>query len=127
MPSVDKSWNIIINAMEKIGSLNFAKMVRFLQWMHNVVRCCALDISLENIVVGNDTYFDRKSGEIKNLEIRFIDFGLAEVFDANNFICDKFVGKASYISPQIYKHKLFLANKSHVYSLGMCVFMLGRR
>eukprot|EP01083_Nonionella_stella_P034216 93686_1 len=45
----------------------FVKMVTFINWMHNVVHCCNLDISLENIVISNDTYFDENASKIRNL------------------------------------------------------------
>eukprot|EP01084_Bolivina_argentea_P057040 104294_1 len=102
-------------------------MIAFINWMHSVVNTCNLDISLENIVLSDDTYFDESTGTVKNLDIRFIDFGLSELFDKHKnprFHCNKFVGKKGYKSPQVYTRKLFKANKADVWSLGVCLFML---
>merc|ERR1719412_1062348 len=94
--------------------------------MHNVMNIAHLDISLENIVVSEDTFFDRESGKIKNLDVRIIDFGLSHLFGTNdNFlICDKFVGKMGYKSPQIFKCEAYCGNKADIWSLGITLFMM---
>eukprot|EP01084_Bolivina_argentea_P026938 50076_1 len=89
-----KEWKRVVRFM-------FSKMVEVIRWMHNRAHCCNLDISLENIVMGKETRFDAHTGTIKQLEIRFIDFGVSQMFDVTNcdFICDKFVGKSGYKAP----------------------------
>ena len=59
----------------------FAKMVKVIRYLHKTVFCCNLDISLENVVMSRNTYFDEKNGKIKCIDIRFIDFGLSERFN----------------------------------------------
>ena len=77
------------------------------------------------------THFDAATGTVKNLEIRFIDFGLSESFqdEYNNnnhayFLCDKYVGKTGYKAPKVYHKQPFMANKADVWSLGICLFKL---
>merc|ERR1712154_732612 len=55
-----------------------------------------------------------------------IDFGLSHLFGTNdNFlICDKFVGKMGYKSPQIFKCEAYCGNKADIWSLGITLFMM---
>ena len=55
------------------------KMVTFIHWLHTRMHCCDLDISLENVVLSNRTYFDEKCGKYRNLNLK-----LAEMFDSQN-------------------------------------------
>eukprot|EP01084_Bolivina_argentea_P023729 44322_1 len=105
----------------------FYKMAKFIHWLHNQMHCAHLDISLENVVTGEDTFFDEKTGEIKNLDVRFIDYGLTECFDMKEnptFKCTQFVGKNGYKSPQIFEKKIFSANKADIWALGVSLFMM---
>jgi len=105
----------------------FAKMVKVIQFFHKTVFCCNLDISLENVVMARDTYFDEKDGKIKNIDIRFIDFGLSEQFNISKnptYKCTKFVGKSGYKAPKIYNCQQFMANKADIWSLGCALFMM---
>merc|ERR1719242_2580251 len=73
------------------------------------------------------TRFDPISGTMKNLGIRFVDFGLTETFDPKKnpqFHCNKFVGKMGYSSPRIYRKQRFSALKADVWALGICLFMM---
>ena len=104
----------------------FAKMVKVIRYFHKIVFCCNLDISLENVVLSRNTYFDEKSGKIKNIDIRFIDFGLSEQFnikDNPNFKCNKFVGKIGYKAPKIYNCQQYMANKADIWALGCSLFV----
>eukprot|EP01084_Bolivina_argentea_P008312 15574_1 len=58
-----------IKEWREIVRLIFSKMIAFINWMHSVVNTCNLDISLENIVLSDDTYFDESTGTVKNLDI----------------------------------------------------------
>eukprot|EP00485_Elphidium_margaritaceum_P015504 CAMPEP_0202727622 /NCGR_PEP_ID=MMETSP1385-20130828/185216_1 /ASSEMBLY_ACC=CAM_ASM_000861 /TAXON_ID=933848 /ORGANISM="Elphidium margaritaceum" /LENGTH=431 /DNA_ID=CAMNT_0049393865 /DNA_START=16 /DNA_END=1311 /DNA_ORIENTATION=+ len=104
----------------------FAKMAKVIHWMHNHAHC-HLDVSLENIVMARDTYFDEKSGTVKNLDIRFIDFGLSASFDLScnpQFVSSKYCGKLGYKAPKIYRMEQYQANKADIWSMGVCLFMM---
>eukprot|EP01083_Nonionella_stella_P242419 845627_1 len=106
----------------------FAQIIQCIKWLHNKMNYCHLDISLENILISNDAYFDEKTGKLNKCHIKFIDFGLAEYFNtATNpfYLCKKYVGKTHYKSPKVYgKKDEFQANKADIWSLGVCLFMM---
>eukprot|EP01084_Bolivina_argentea_P269025 457106_1 len=117
---------------QHICKLLFKQMVMFIDWLHNIMDVCHLDISLENLLIsGVNISFDKKTNQINivenDLQIRFCDFGLAESFiDSNkNFECAKYVGKRTYKSPKIYERKeTFDARLADVWSLGVVFFIL---
>ncbi len=106
----------------------FAQMVQFSRWMHEVMHCANLDISLENMLISDLAHFDAESGTLRKCYIKFIDFGLTEWFDvATNpqFVCRKFGGKRHYNAPLVYgKSGSFMANEADIWSLGVCLFMM---
>jgi len=115
-----KNWRNYVRFM-------FAKMVSGVAWLHNKMKCCVLDISLENFVMRYGTKYNDKSGCIENLGIRFIDFGMSELFDhQDDFLCDSVMGKMGYKAPQVIcgRPRFFQANKADVFSLGVCLFMM---
>ena len=58
-------------------------------------------------------------------KITFIDFGLAESFiKRDSFKCNKFVGKTGYKSPRIFSRKIFDAQKSDIWALGVVLFIM---
>jgi len=109
------------------------QMSVYLLWLHNVGRCCHLDVSLENILVRNGTFIEAPDGSLSvssEIEIRFCDFGLAEMYavDSNgdtDYLSTKYCGKTNYKSPQVYAKKgPFDGRKADVYSLGVSFFCL---
>eukprot|EP01083_Nonionella_stella_P005199 15074_1 len=106
----------------------FAKMTEVTAWMHHTMNSCHLDISLENVVMADDMHWDER-GNIRNLGIRFIDFGLTEMFPGTarkgvDYVCTKYVGKTGYKAPLVYHKMPYYAKKADVWSLGHCLFML---
>eukprot|EP01084_Bolivina_argentea_P098223 176536_1 len=110
----------------------FKQMVTFLDVLHNAMAVCHLDISLENVLI-NDVLItiDATNGSIRfvsQFKIKFIDFGLSEMFDPisnPNFLCNKWVGKSGYQSPELFEKKAnFSAKASDIWSLGVCLFAL---
>jgi len=106
----------------------FAQMVQFARWMQNVMSCCNMDISLENMLISEDAHYDADTQTLRKCHIKFIDFGLTEFFDGSGpekWKCRKYVGKTHYKAPQVYaKRDIFSANKADVWSLGVCLFMM---
>lgn len=105
-----------------------AQMVQSVRWLHSELDCCHLDLSLENFLISKHAKFDAKSGKMRNLNLKLIDFGLTQRFDTvqnPQRLSRKFVGKTHYKAPQIYaKEKAFRADLADVWSLGICLFML---
>eukprot|EP01084_Bolivina_argentea_P040328 74538_1 len=106
----------------------FAQMIECIEWLHNTMHYCHLDISLENILISHHVSFDGDTQTLNKCYIKFIDFGLAQQFDAQKnpqFLSKKYVGKTHYKSPKVYaKKEEFAANKADVWSLGVCLFMM---
>eukprot|EP01083_Nonionella_stella_P068898 183244_1 len=105
----------------------FKQMVTFIHILHNTMSVCHLDISLENILIREALVTD-SNHLAPQYEIKFCDFGLAERFDAMsnpNFLCNKWVGKTGYKSPEIFEKKPnFNAKAADIWSLGVCLFAL---
>jgi len=89
----------------------FKQMCIYVKFLHDN-NVCHLDISLENCT-------------IKDNIVYFCDFGLSEYFRNNDFKCNKFCGKLSYQSPEIYnKCKYYNATKSDLWSMGVILFLM---
>lgn len=104
----------------------FAQMVSVINYLHNVVKICHMDISLENFMIVNS---DNESRPI----LKLIDFGLAIDFSErpqDHFMYDGCVGKLKYQSPECYdcRHKElqhpYDSRLNDTYCLGVCLFML---
>ncbi len=85
-----------ISEYQRIIKILFKQMATFINWLHNEMNVCHLDISLENLQIlnvskvfvaakVNTVYF----GDDVKLQIKFIDFGLAKIFDGKDFRCTK--------------------------------------
>ena len=101
----------------------FSQIVNCVWWLHNICSCCHLDISLENMVI-KGAIVNNNGVFINHGTIKIIDFGLSEYFPNNNFKCNKFVGKISYKSPELYKKTVFDASKNDLWSIGVCLYMM---
>ena len=94
----------------------FRQLVKTVYWMHEqgVVH---LDISLENTMIYN----------LKGLEVKIIDFGLAKQFDYKNphkakdalFQNDQRVGKRGYMAPEVWNSSVYDCRKADIWCLGM--------
>eukprot|EP01083_Nonionella_stella_P019960 55401_1 len=101
-------------------------------WMHNDMKCCHLDLCLENIIVQNCTFIvNANTGDISidpNISIKFVDFGLAEVFhpSATSFCMEKFGLKDSFetSAPKVYEERRFDGMKADIWSLGVILYKL---
>eukprot|EP01084_Bolivina_argentea_P020208 37595_1 len=125
---------ITVEEWHKFCKIAMRQMVHLMDWLHNKMSCCHLDISLENFVVDNVMVMEiPKTKTIKILpdfQIRIIDFGVAEVFYKTNasnkidFGCEKFVGKTQYKAPEVYNKERFDAKCADCWSLGVVFFMM---
>merc|ERR1712228_425432 len=118
-----------IKEWRKFTKYLFYQIVVAVQWMHNIMNCCHLDISLENITVQNGDFIMNVNGFYSinpEIMLKFIDFGLAEFFDPNEeFECVKYCGKTAYKAPEIYNEEnVFNAQKADIWSLGVVLFCM---
>jgi serine/threonine protein kinase len=122
-----------IKEWRKFAKYLFWQMIVVLRWLHNDMNTCHLDISLENILIKNAEFIPADKDSKKyvtvnpNVQIKFCDFGLAEIFKANTveFECTKFCGKTNYKAPEVYsKGGIFDARKADIWSLGVVLFCM---
>jgi len=106
----------------------FAQMISVVNYLHNVVQICHMDISLENFMISN------ADNEFRPV-VKLIDFGLAIDFSGEDngqerFMSDACVGKLKYQSPECYdcRHKelqrRYDCRLNDTFCLGVCLFML---
>lgn len=108
---------ITIKDWQKTTKLIAQKLIKLLNWLHNEINVCHLDISLENILISNikwisypDQYKNYKKKLSDDFKITLIDFGAAKKFkdcdcDGNvSFDSLSTIGKPQYCSPQMYAY-----------------------
>ena len=127
--------NITISDWHKCVKIIFNQIIECVEYMHSK-NVCHFDISLENILINDiDVHCYKDINGIQrikfvedDIQIKLCDFGLAEIFDPkknSKFLCNKYVGKPNYQSPEIVsKQKLFSAKKNDIWCMGICLFML---
>jgi len=132
-----------IKEWRKFSKYLFWQMIVVTHWLHSDMRTCHLDISLENLLIKNATFVPIESDDgdesgsedgngskqqftvNSNVQIKLCDFGLAEVFESDDFECAKFCGKTNYKAPEVYaKEGSFDARKADVWSLGVVLFCM---
>ena len=105
----------------------FRQLIKTIHWFHNDIKICHLDLSLENLMLLNDSKTEPK--------LKIIDFGLCQDFSKkSNFLYNKFIGKLYYQSPEVFKCNKYYkktipnfyydARKADVWSIGIVLFVL---
>eukprot|EP01084_Bolivina_argentea_P090888 163691_1 len=105
-----------------------------IQWLHESVHLCHLDLGMENIMLKNAKFIKSKTGISidPNISIKLTDFGVAEIFDISNdknnnnpFICSKqglTLDNECYAAPNVFNMEKFDSRASDNWSLGMILF-----
>ena len=135
----------VLNAhkMIKLGKIDICEWIKFVKLIFieiingiEFIHCkniCHFDISLENILINNvkitvenSKLPNEKIKFINDINIKIIDFGLAQSFDKNcNFQSVKYCGKRHYQSPEIVnKQNSFNAKLNDIFCIGVCLFMI---
>ena len=121
-----KQW---INIIKKI----FIQIINLIDILHNKLKICHMDLSLNNFLIKNVEIIEQKENKIDicdNFEISICDFGSAECFENNdNYDCDKYVGKTRFVSPELFiamkkKCGKFNAKSNDIWSLAVCLFII---
>eukprot|EP01083_Nonionella_stella_P140642 431702_1 len=133
---------------KKIVKWLFWQLSLAIHWLHNDIRCCHLDLKLDNIMIVNGTFIENKDDGTftvdPNIQIKLVDFGLAEMFrqthpketnngegedgegTTNDFACNKHgITDKHYLSaPRVFLEEEYDARKADVWSLGVLLYQL---
>ena len=107
----------------KLSSKDWKKIVRFLfwqiavtiNWFHQDLGICHLDLKLENIMVKNGNFIETKIGNSTrisidcNVSIKICDFGVAEIFKQKSNDCFEINTDDEYFD----EHETFKCCKNH--------------
>eukprot|EP01084_Bolivina_argentea_P241853 405872_1 len=123
----------------KFDLRDYLKMIKYLywqlavtvQWLHDSMNCCHMDICMENIMIANANFILGKDGKYtldKRVCIKLIDFGVAERFHItpqSGFECNKqklSLDNEAYLAPKVYLDRTYDARSADVWSLGMVLY-----
>ena len=120
-----------VTEWHKAVKVIFKQLIECVDFMHNH-NVCHFDISLENIVINDAKIVINKNSESnqkiciesKGIQIKLIDFGLAELFE-DDFKTNKHCGKLSYFSPEIQANaSIFEARSNDIWCCGIVLFAM---
>eukprot|EP01084_Bolivina_argentea_P024836 46239_1 len=115
---------------KKIVKWLFWQLTTLIHWLHNDIHCCHLDLKLDNIMIVNGTFLENKEDGTytvdSNVQIKVVDFGLAEIFKEGHFVCNKhgITDKHHLNAPRVFLEELYDARKADVWSLGVLLYEL---
>eukprot|EP01084_Bolivina_argentea_P203837 348074_1 len=119
-----------IKHYQKIIKYIFWQISAILHWMHSDMKCCHMDLTLDNVMLKNSDFTENDDGSViinGAISVKLCDFGRAEIFNlyTNNFNCVKLgsiLGEIQYQSPNILNEQVYHANKADNWALGMMLF-----
>lgn len=122
-----KKGQLPLKAYQKAIKYIMWQLVVTVKWLHDDMHCCHLDLCVENIMLKNCDFIQKKNGMIVNpkLTVKICDFGVSEVMKRSNFECRKFglsLDNEAYVSPKAHAEQTYDARSSDVWSLGMILF-----
>eukprot|EP01083_Nonionella_stella_P020590 57095_1 len=125
--------HITLDEWHRFCKFAFKQMIECIQYIHSQ-KCAHLDVSLENFLINdvdvNFTQFasgkkSRIQFQLDSVQIKIIDFGLAEMYTENEFASNKYVGKRNYKCPEICSETANFSSKSNdIWCLGICLFIM---
>eukprot|EP00484_Ammonia_sp_Unknown_P019199 CAMPEP_0197034328 /NCGR_PEP_ID=MMETSP1384-20130603/12476_1 /TAXON_ID=29189 /ORGANISM="Ammonia sp." /LENGTH=349 /DNA_ID=CAMNT_0042464243 /DNA_START=46 /DNA_END=1095 /DNA_ORIENTATION=+ len=139
--TLSKSKQIHISNWKQVVQCIAKQIVEALDFLHRH-NVCHYDVSIENMTLLKDppictTNIGRANEQLtfveveKNIQLKLIDFGLAEWFmdEAEDdqtccFQSTKFCGKQCYQSPELRAMKAFNAKANDIWCLGVCLFIM---
>jgi len=103
-----------------------------MQWLHDVVHCCHLDLVLENVLLQNADFIKQSDGSLKGNEaisIKLCDFGVSHlcalIMNPSSFQIRKYgltVDNESLTSPQVYNLQKYDCRSADIWSFGMILW-----
>eukprot|EP01083_Nonionella_stella_P065516 171743_1 len=113
----------------------FWQLFVLFHWMHQVMRCCHLDLKLEHVMLKGAAFIIHPETNLvtvhRGVTIRLCDFGSAELFGDGAFACNKkssVLRKLQYQCPELLKNETYDARKADIWALGIMLFhcLIGR-
>eukprot|EP00484_Ammonia_sp_Unknown_P000322 CAMPEP_0197023196 /NCGR_PEP_ID=MMETSP1384-20130603/3975_1 /TAXON_ID=29189 /ORGANISM="Ammonia sp." /LENGTH=350 /DNA_ID=CAMNT_0042451387 /DNA_START=54 /DNA_END=1106 /DNA_ORIENTATION=+ len=131
-----QSNNLDIAEWHRCVKVIFRQLIESVRYLHSL-NVSHFDLSLENTVINDvaiseDPQTKRIRFHLDSIQIKVIDFGLAEYFghdqkheDERSFLSTKYVGKEVYKSPEVVsKRTAFNAKANDIFCCGVCLFMM---
>eukprot|EP01084_Bolivina_argentea_P010124 18873_1 len=115
----------------KIIKQIFYQLSTVINWLHNHMNCCHLNLSIKNIVLKNAQFITQQDQSVHistNITIQLTDFSKADIFKNDNFDCLKsnYVHLSEYgphyFNPNRLQEELFDARGSDMWALGMILY-----
>ena len=128
-----KCGKLKLSEYKRVIKFLFWQMCNTINWMHQDMSCCHLDLSMKNIIVRDGTFqrnvYDDTVTINPQIAVKFADFGLAEVFHPNNksnYKMDKWGLKDSFetTAPKVYNEQIYDEMKSDIWSLGVIFYIM---
>ena len=100
---------------ENIAQQITRKLLETLSYLHER-NISHRDLKLENIIVNDQN--------LKNVEVKLIDFGLSDISKDKNSLCQTICGSLHYTAPEILNSKPYSGTKADMWSCGVILYCL---
>eukprot|EP01084_Bolivina_argentea_P019007 35389_1 len=115
-----------IKAYQKTMKFLLWQLFVTVQWLHLSMKCCHLDLCLENVLLKNANFIETNHGIVidQRIAIKLSDFGVSEVFK-KDYLCLKqplSLENTAYASPTVFDEEEYDAECADNWSLGMLLF-----
>lgn len=111
-----------------------SQIISTIHHLHSTHRCCHLDLWAENIMIYGASFVEHDDGSVTiegTVNVKFVDFGVAQMFDAPTFSTTRVTADLFHEiqqSPESQECDTFDASAADMWSIGMVLFeaMTGR-
>eukprot|EP00484_Ammonia_sp_Unknown_P002370 CAMPEP_0197074308 /NCGR_PEP_ID=MMETSP1384-20130603/211042_1 /TAXON_ID=29189 /ORGANISM="Ammonia sp." /LENGTH=662 /DNA_ID=CAMNT_0042513149 /DNA_START=201 /DNA_END=2190 /DNA_ORIENTATION=+ len=101
-----------LKAYQKIVKYIFWQLVAVLYWLHRDMKCCHLNLSLENVMLQNAQFTENDDGTVTvnpSISAKLVDFGRSELFKVKSTTASTDAESALLVAP---RHEM-LSFESH--------------
>eukprot|EP01083_Nonionella_stella_P196989 724502_1 len=121
------SGQLSIEAYQKVVKELMRQLFSTVQWLHCSIQCCHLNLCLESVLVENASFMNTKDGMIvdPNVSIKLCDFGVADLFENDDFLCTKqssVLDNDAYSAPKVFHDEIYDGRSADNWKLGHILF-----